>query len=118
MIRRPPRSTQSRSSAASDVYKRQNTDKVVQALVDKLPDLNWSRQFGMFYVPNTKINLELIFKTFKGVAWVNGNYFFTERLINIDNPKPSVEHYRNRKIKDGYKPCPEEYLLKLELKRY
>ena len=26
MIRRPPRSTQSRSSAASDVYKRQDTD--------------------------------------------------------------------------------------------
>src|SRR5680860_244960 len=26
MIRRPPRSTQSRSSAASDVYKRQNED--------------------------------------------------------------------------------------------
>ena len=26
MIRRPPRSTQSRSSAASDVYKRQNID--------------------------------------------------------------------------------------------
>ena len=26
MIRRPPRSTQSRSSAASDVYKRQNKD--------------------------------------------------------------------------------------------
>src|SRR5680860_1862946 len=32
MIRRPPRSTQSRSSAASDVYKRQDTDAVhVQA---------------------------------------------------------------------------------------
>ena len=29
MIRRPPRSTQSRSSAASDVYKRQKHDRVV-----------------------------------------------------------------------------------------
>jgi site-specific recombinase XerD len=95
-----------------------NTDKVVQALVDKLPDLNWSRQFGMFHVPNNKINLELIFKTFKGVAWVNGNYFFADRPINADNPKPSVAYYRNRKIKDGYRPCPEEYLMKLELKRY
>eukprot|EP00657_Telonema_sp_P-1_P002846 TRINITY_DN1660_c0_g1_i1.p1 TRINITY_DN1660_c0_g1~~TRINITY_DN1660_c0_g1_i1.p1 ORF type:complete len:111 (-),score=56.84 TRINITY_DN1660_c0_g1_i1:154-486(-) len=28
MIRRPPRSTQSRSSAASDVYKRQRTSRV------------------------------------------------------------------------------------------
>src|SRR5450756_2792293 len=33
MIRRPPRSTQSRSSAASDVYKRQNaTDEVARFL--------------------------------------------------------------------------------------
>src|SRR5680860_1885984 len=32
MIRRPPRSTQSRSSAASDVYKRQVYGGVVQAL--------------------------------------------------------------------------------------
>src|SRR5450756_808503 len=31
MIRRPPRSTQSRSSAASDVYKRQGSDRVVSA---------------------------------------------------------------------------------------
>src|SRR5450756_3085620 len=30
MIRRPPRSTQSRSSAASDVYKRQVLDEVVR----------------------------------------------------------------------------------------
>ncbi len=95
-----------------------NSDKVVQALIDKLPNPNWSRQFAMFYVPNTKINLELIFKTFKGVAWVNGNYFFAERLINADNPKPSIACYRNRKIKNGYKACPEEYLMKLELKRY
>src|SRR5680860_1899578 len=32
MIRRPPRSTQSRSSAASDVYKRQEVDIGVQVL--------------------------------------------------------------------------------------
>ena len=31
MIRRPPRSTQSRSSAASDVYKRQNIDRKITA---------------------------------------------------------------------------------------
>jgi site-specific recombinase XerD len=29
-----------------------------------------------------------------------------------------LESYRNREPKEGFKPCPEEYLLKLELKRY
>ena len=33
MIRRPPRSTQSRSSAASDVYKRQDQDQVADAVI-------------------------------------------------------------------------------------
>src|SRR5450756_2679559 len=32
MIRRPPRSTQSRSSAASDVYKRQDLSRAVDAI--------------------------------------------------------------------------------------
>ena len=36
MIRRPPKSTQSRSSAASDVYKRQHSPTVTFSLVVKL----------------------------------------------------------------------------------
>ncbi|WP_417201390.1 site-specific tyrosine recombinase/integron integrase [Bizionia sp.] len=95
-----------------------NTNKVIQALVDTLPNTSWSKDFGMFYVLNNKSNLELIFKTFHGVAWVNGNYFFSEKVINPDNPELNLERYRNRKPKDGFKHCPEEYLLKLELKRY
>src|SRR5450756_762246 len=34
MIRRPPRSTQSRSSAASDVYKRQKIDHVIVLVLE------------------------------------------------------------------------------------
>ena len=36
MIRRPPRSTQSRSSAASDVYKRQEIARLVEAVVARM----------------------------------------------------------------------------------
>ena len=36
MIRRPPRSTQSRSSAASDVYKRQDSDKSYNFIIGML----------------------------------------------------------------------------------
>ena len=95
-----------------------STNKVIQALVDTLPGISWSQEFSMLYVSNNKSNLELIFKTFHGIAWVNGNFFFSEKIINVDNPKLNLERYRNRKPKDGFKHCPEEYLLKLELKRY
>jgi integrase/recombinase XerD len=95
-----------------------STNRVIQVLVETLPNISWSQEFGMFYIPNNKNNLELIFKMFHGVAWVNGNYFFTEKVVNEDNPALNLERYRNRKPKVGFKPCPEEYLLKLELKRY
>ena len=95
-----------------------NPSKVVLALIDTLPDVSWSLEFLMFYVSNNKTNLDIIFKTFHGVAWVNGNYFFTEKIINPNNPALNLERYRNRKLKPDFTPCPEAYLLKLELKRY
>ncbi|WP_178983668.1 site-specific tyrosine recombinase/integron integrase [Winogradskyella helgolandensis] len=95
-----------------------NSSKVIQSLIMTLPNITWSQDLLLYYLPNTKSNLDLIFKTFYGVAWVNGNYFFSDKIINEDNPQLNLERYRNRKPKDGFKPCPENYLLKLELKRY
>ena len=94
------------------------TNKVIQALVDTLPNVSWSDTYEMFYIPNSKKNLATIFNTFRGVAWVNGNYFFTDKVVNENNPILNLERYRNRLPKKGFKPCPEAYLLKLELKRY
>ncbi|MFS4418659.1 site-specific tyrosine recombinase/integron integrase [Maribacter sp. 2307ULW6-5] len=93
-------------------------DRVIQALVDSLPGARWSEAFGMHYLRNTKENLGLIFKTFRGEVWVNGNYFFEHRQINSNNEDINVDWFRKRKPRPNFKPCPEEYLLKLELKRY
>lgn len=95
-----------------------SSSKVLQLLVDALPNISWSREFEMHYLPNNKSNLDLIFKTFYGIAWVNGNYFFSDKIINTDNPQLNLERYRNRIYRDNYKFCPEDYLLKLELKKY
>lgn len=93
-------------------------DKVIQALLKELPGIKWSKEFGMAYLPNTNLNITLVFKKFKGVAWVNGNYFFQKRTVNNHNKPIDVNWFRKRTLKPGYKACPEEYLLKLELKRY
>lgn len=93
-------------------------DKVIQALLKELPGIKWSKEFGMAYLPNTNLNVTLIFKKFKGVAWVNGNYFFQKRTVNNHNEPIDVDWFRKRTLKPDYKACPEEYLLKLELKRY
>src|SRR5450756_972706 len=49
MIRRPPRSTQSRSSAASDVYKRQivnNVETLASAACIFAKGVDWFKSFG------------------------------------------------------------------------
>jgi len=92
-------------------------DKVIQALIKELPNPKWSTEFSMVYIVNTKENLDMIFEKFRGVAWVNGNSFFKEKVIR-DNEAVDINWYRNRAQSTSYKYVPEEYLIKLELKRY
>lgn len=95
-----------------------DSDKVLGPMIESFIDIGWSKEFTMYYLENTKKNIHLIFKTFRGVAWVNGNYFLTQRIINADNADIDVAWFRKRKLRTGFKACPEDYLLKLELKRY
>jgi integrase/recombinase XerD len=95
-----------------------HSDNFIERMVKTLPGITWSDAYSMYYIPNRKENLNLIFETFKGIAWVNCNHFFANKPINLSNIKPDVSWYRDRPVKEGHRACPEEYLLKLELKRY
>lgn len=93
-------------------------DKVIQALIKGLPGIKWTHTYNCAYVPNSRDNIDLIFRTFRGVAWVNSNSFFTNRRVNSDNDELDVDWFRHRITPPDFRTCPEEYLLKLELKRY
>lgn len=93
-------------------------DKIIQALLKELPGIKWSEEFGMAYIPNAKGNLNLIFQKFKGVAWVNGNYFLSNKFGSRTKEEMDVNWFRNRNTSPDFRACPEEYLLKLELVRY
>ena len=95
-----------------------NSDKVIQALIKELPDSKWSKEFNMVYIINNKSNLNLIFEKFRGVAWVNCNYFFQNRKLNSNNNTVDVAWFRKRPNKQYFRPCPEEFLQKLEIKKY
>ena len=93
-------------------------DKVLQALVNELPGVQWSEGFHMNYIPNSPKALDMIFEQFRGVAWVNCNHFFTNSGFSRNNEDINVDWFRKRTHAEGYRRCPESYLLKLELKRY
>jgi len=93
-------------------------DTLIQSLIKGLPNPKWSKEYHMAYIPNTKSNLGIIFNTFKGVVWINYNRFLVNRPVNTSNESFNVAWFRNRKPIPEYRPCPESYLLKLELKRY
>jgi integrase/recombinase XerD len=93
-------------------------DKVIHALIKELPDTKWSQEFGMVYISNSPKNFNSIFSLFKGVAWINLSSFSTKRKLTNENQLITVDSFRKRKFIDGYKSCPEEFLQKLELKRY
>lgn len=93
-------------------------DKLIQNLIKGLPEPKWSKEYHMVYIHNTKKNLGAIFSTFKGVVWINYNKFLSNRPINTFNEEVDVQWFRNRETAPGYRVCPEEYLLKLELKKY
>ena len=95
-----------------------NSDKVIQALIKELPEPKWSKEFNMVYIINSKSNLDAIFEKFKNVAWVNCNYFFQDRKLNSENVITDIAWFKNRIVSKDYRSCPEEYLLKLELKKY
>jgi len=85
-------------------------NKVTQALVDGLPGIQWSSQYQMACLPNNEDNCSLIFRTFKGVAWVNCAYFFPNRPFNSQNPTINIDEFRKRSLPKMYRRCPESYL--------
>ncbi|MDC0257768.1 site-specific integrase [Crocinitomicaceae bacterium] len=86
--------------------------------IKSLPDIQWSITHGIHYLPNSKSNISAIFQQFKGKAWIHGNNFFERKPNTWYNESVDADWLRKRKLPSGYRSCPEEYLLKLELKKY
>lgn len=93
-------------------------DKVIHALVKQLPKPQWSEKYKMVVLVNTPQNLNLVFELFKGTAWINTHYFYTNKPLNKGSAPLSIQSFRERPLKKGWKYCSEEYYQKLEIRRY
>lgn len=79
-------------------------DKVIHSLVKSIPGIKWSSQLGMAYCSNTQVHLNTIYTTFKGVAWVDGKYFFRNRPIKdpvLERKQFTLKAFQERKHTDG-----------------
>lgn len=69
----------------------------------------------MAYIPNTPKHFDSVFKTFKGIAWINAQQFLKNKYAGSSQTSPSAEEKR---LSNGYRCCPEEYTQRLELNNY
>ncbi len=72
----------------------------------------------MAFLPFSIENQDTIFNKFRSVAWINCSHYFSKQQNNQNNDNTVLERIRQRKQKTDYRQCPEEYLQKLEIKRY
>ncbi|MFT7614680.1 MAG: integrase/recombinase XerD [Parvicellaceae bacterium] len=93
------------------------SNQVVDRIIKSFPSSKWSTKYSMYYLPNKKENVSILFDSFRGIAWLNGSHFFQKHTVNSTNNSINLDHYRNR-ISNSHRYCPEEYLAKLEQKRY
>ena len=81
--------------------------------------MQWSDEHQVIYCRNTPENINLIFHQFRGVAWINCKYFNRNKAINtVNRSNGDITWVSQRKIKTGWKVCPDSYLQKLQIKRY
>ena len=88
-------------------------NKVLNTMVKGLPNIKWSSEYNMAYISNKKQNIGLLFNTFRGVAWIDGKFFFDKKSKKTCNTLIAVEKVEHWKAK-----VPESYINKLILKRY
>ena len=65
-----------------------------------------------------KKTFNLVFDSFKGIAWINGAHFFSGKIKKKFNDEINLDSFRKRQPIQGKRFVPDAYLEKLEFKRY
>jgi integrase/recombinase XerD len=95
--------------------------KRIQVFIKTLDNPRWATVYQMVFVLNTPANLEQIFKTFKGEAWINCRYFFKNRPIHtqaLPTDLQLISRKNENRVATGEPACPKEYIQLLETRRY
>jgi integrase/recombinase XerD len=95
-----------------------NQSEAISSILKSNPAYSWSEYYQMHYCANNTVNLNWIYKVFKGIAWINGHSFFDKgNNGKCVNPQ-KVDEWRNRQKVAGVRYVPNIFLDKLESKHY
>lgn len=92
--------------------------KLIQALIKTLESPKWSAENSMVYIQNTPENFNVVFKAFKGTAWINCRYFLRNRPVSKNAQKVDLSSLKPTQGVETPNYCPTEYIDLLETKRY
>lgn len=93
-------------------------DKLIETKLAAFTDLEYSDSHRLHYLAATQENIDRLFKTFRGLAWISGSHYFSSSRCRPEGNSLLLDRFRRRIQADGVRTCPEEYLTKLEIKRY
>ena len=93
------------------------TDQRINTLINSLPDIKWSEDLCIHFLPNTKAHLESVFDCFKGIAWIDCKLFFGQNRSKELNEERDFS-FNTKRNKPSPLQCPQDYLDKLALKKY
>lgn len=94
-----------------------NADQIMQTLVDSLEGKAICEHTGLLHIANCKENIDRLFSTFRGVAWINGQNFF-ERRNHRGHEPANLQQLRKRKLPKGHLRAPASFYDMLTLKNY
>lgn len=89
----------------------------IESLVSTLDSPAWSAEHNMTFVRNVKVNLNQIFETFKGIAWIDCKYFFRNRPLKEGAVAVDLSALKE-KSNERDQECLQDYIALLETKRY
>ena len=93
-------------------------DRQIDTILSNIEVVQWDEDLQKYCLPNNKRNLDMLFRIFRGIAWVNVKYFFTNKPTYEGHDNLNIQSIREREIGKGYRVCPESYFQKLELRKY
>jgi len=104
------------SKAMIGLYFKQ--DDVLEVLCKNLPQIVWDNESSMYCLPANQQNLQLIYQTFKGIAWISGSRFQTKKqgAKQIEEDGNLAEQIEQ--LKKTYLLVPESYFRELQVKNY